>query len=261
MQVQPLVIEIRTVPGPRAEAYVDAQRWEPDSTLSRLDNPPKAITELKSPELRDVRLAEWTAAQKLKLDQSALRKKQQALDKAALYWWTAQVVAVATLDYQSGQSATFSDEDERRLLLTVFAALQNKYRDHYLVGKSCLEFDFPMLTGRGMAHNLPLPHQLLSGRVIHDVHDIFGWRTNGSQRSTIEDYAFGLGLEIPKAESTKALYQMATLGNEAAWAELEQSTLSEAKMTGEVMRRYYQEWSKDLTVQHPAFSIQPEIPF
>lgn len=235
---KPLILKIKTVAGERAEEWVDAQRWEPDSTLSKVDSPPKAITDIKTPELRENRLAEWREQQALKLEQSVLRKRQLATEKAGLHWWTGKVVSVAWVDVSTLEHGGYaSPEDEVACLRWLSVKLATK-PDCYVAGRSSVEFDFPFLVGRYLAHNLPLPRQLRHWGQVKDVHDMFGYKHLGSQRSTLEDYAFGLGLSLSDYQPTTDLYNQALLGNDEAVGELSRSALSEAKVVAEMYRRY-----------------------
>lgn len=238
---KPLVIAIKTAPNEGADAYINGQRLTPDSQLSPIDKPPRTIMDLKSEATRIKRIADWRAAQAIKLEQSVMQKRQALADKAGLHWWTARTLAIAFVDpmLRGGEPIVVAEEDERLLLSSFFALLTKLYPNHHLTGKS-KDFEVPFLVGRAMALDVGLPNHLFSRYQITDIHEIFGRTTQSSQRSRFQDYAFGLGIKTPDSiDSTTYLFDQTKLGNKKAWEELKNQAGKEAMTMAEIMVRYH----------------------
>ncbi len=237
--MKPLILTIKTAPGPRTEEFLESQRFLPDANLSPVDKPPRVITDLKNEKIREKRIADWKLAQSLKIEQSILQKRQDAYDKAGLRWWTGKVVAAALVSLtRKTIPVAFAGDDEGELLTALFNAIAG-YKDHYVMGKT-KEFDVPFVVGRALALNIGVPNALFSRYSLADVHEIFGKNTASTQRGKLTEYAFGLGMTVPETfDSPTALIEQLRMGREESAEELRRQASQEAKLVGEIISRYH----------------------
>lgn len=208
----PLAIDIETVPNQSADAYVDQEKFE-------------APANYKDPE---------------KISQAIMQKRQAALDKAALRWWTGKVICIGIVDVDNGWSEVLAGDDEAAILDDFFSLLSVKFRDYYLTSKSGKDFDFPFLVGRAMANNIGLPPQLFSRYQITDVNEIFGRHSTATQRGKLSDYAWGLGIDgkMGSGGDIGHWYNLARLGDEAAWKYIRDYCLRDTEIVAKILKRY-----------------------
>lgn len=236
--MQPIIISLMTVPSDQARGFLEAKTFEPDANLSPIDKPPKAILEIKGDVLREKRLKDWKFAQGIKLEQSVLAKRQKAMEDAGKRWWTARLVAVA-LKPLDGDPVAISGPKEKPILRQLFELLTDKYTSHTLVAKGGKDFHLPFLTGRAIAHDLGLPPQLYSTYPVNDIHELFGRSAMSTQRGSLEDYAFGIGLKTSDtSESAQYLMDQYALGSETALKQMQVQCSEEVTIISELLKRY-----------------------
>lgn len=235
-----LVLDIETVPNSRADAWVQKQRISPDPKLNGVDEPPSSIANLKTPELRDQRIAEWKAQQAIKIEQDVAQKRQKLYQSGGLRWWTGQVVCIGTWDQAEDRTAFYSGVDEADVLTRFFSDLAGKYALHVLVGKQSSDFDIPFLVGRAIALNLGVPDRLRPYYPISDVNDIFSRSHSCQQRGKLEDYAWGMGIDGKDGswEDVLPAYQAAVLGDANALKRIETYCQRDVEITREMWLRF-----------------------
>lgn len=164
-----LGLDIETVGnhGPRLEQWIETQQ---EYKLGNVKDPEKI---------------------KAKLEE----KKEELRRKAGLTWWTGKIVSVAVVSKDS--TYKFSGHNEQQILreLSNFFSGLDSHETHELWAKSGDIFDFPFLRGRYMANQLAIP-SILKGRELHEVDHIFGKSQASGQRGKLDEYAFGLGLDL-----------------------------------------------------------------
>lgn len=213
-----LVFDIETAPTKRGLLYL--------SDVA----PVKIDSRLKDPE-------------KIKEAKERARKKMQ--DKAALYWWTGKIHTICATDLIANKKYTFQDLKSERNLLIEFLSFLHDHDNYILIGKSSDKFDIPYLTGRALAHDLGLVHQLRSGRPITDVDRIFGFKSD--QQTTLDNYAFGLGLPL-KPMSGAEVFKLCQDGESKIIADYCEHDVF---ITSELLRRY----CKPFTVSDQSESV------
>jgi hypothetical protein len=164
--------DIETVPNSEAENWVNSQL-------------PKAPANYKDP---------------LKIAAKELENREKLRDKLALHWWTGRVVLIcASVD---GLNHSFISRDEVQILHW-FADFLKDHQISTLMGKSSDDFDVPFLVGRYIANDIGIPSVLqpYNNRVVQDIDQWFGHRS--SQQSTLENYAWGMGIRGKTASYKK----------------------------------------------------------
>jgi hypothetical protein len=223
-----LAIDIETVANDRAEAYaLSHERFE-------------APANYKDP---------------AKIEQAILAKRSASLEKAGLKWWTGKVVEICCIDTTGRLPPRhYFGEDEGKLLTAFGAGLTTDFKDHYMIGKSVLDFDFPFLMGRFLAHDLGIPSQLRPDNSyrLTDVDKIFGYSATSGQRGKLDDYAWGLGITGKTSHGSEvgALYNRILLGEEGAIQQLKDYCQQDTQIVVEMFRRY----AKVFTLQGENFS-------
>lgn len=240
-----LAFDIETVMNEGAKALFAEKEYKPDPALSSLDEPPQKITELKTPELREARLAEWKVTQAKRLEQSVLDQRQKDFDKAALYWWTGKIICVSCVD-EKGETSMWSGIDEKLILSQFFRTLVNVYPRHSLIGKHSQEFDIPYVIGRAMAHDLGLPdHFRLAKEPMTDVNRIFSARDSSPQVTSLKNYAFGLGLppKLGEGSEVSEWYAQALLGDDSYWEKIQGYCVHDSMLVLDILKRYQKPFS------------------
>lgn len=195
--------DIETVANERAAAYFANKVYEPAANL-------------KDP---------------IKIAQSIEEKKLKDIDKAALHWWTGKVICLSAKSLSSDDAGTFSGSDEKANLLAFFGAIASDAR---VIGKNGDSFDIPFLVGRCLYYDIGIHDCLRSYRDIQDVDHMFGFSSASDQRSTLANYAFGLGIEGKTSHGA----EVAGLYAEERWNEIRQYCAQDVEIVAEMVRRW-----------------------
>lgn len=204
--------DIETVPNERAEEIIDQQVFDPPANY-------------KDPEKIKAHLAE---------------AKRKAYDRAALNWWTGQIVSIAVSPPGEPSFVVCSD-DESHLVRAFFDYVLG-YPDLDLVGKSSDYFDTPFLIGRALALDLGLPLFLRRHHrgTITDVDQIFSFSASCDQRSNLANYAFGLGIEGKSGSGCQVAewFQRAVLGEKEYFKRIADYNVQDTLIVLEMMKRF-----------------------
>lgn len=165
-------------------------------------------------------------------------KREAAMEKAGLHWWTGKVISVAYRYIHSPEPATCIYSEEEEEVLMDFGKFLESQGDVQLVGKNSDTFDVPFLIGRYMAHDMGVPNGLFKGsNHIHDVDHIFHRSSVCSQRGKLSDYAWGLGLDgkIGSGNMVQDWYD-AEYGPD--WEIISKYNCQDTEIVAEMFRRY-----------------------
>lgn len=161
--------------------------------------------------------------------------------KAALTWWTGKVICICSWNQKDGKKGWHGD-DEQKLLEDFFSYL-NLNPHLTLVGKSSKDFDIPFLVGRALALNIPTPTQLRTNmwKDLVDVDEMFSFSRQCGQVSSLNNYAWGLGID-PKTGSGRDVADMytSTLIEPEEWNKIEDYCHNDVRIVQEMLNRYYQ---------------------
>jgi hypothetical protein len=166
----------------------------------------------------------------------------KALSKLGLHWWTGKVCSFALVNTDGGQEYYAFDEDERVVLNT----LSEIVKGSKIVAMTGEDFDVPFLVGRYMANNMAIP--TVFKNKIEEVNKYFGFSSSSGQRTNLNNYAYGLGIELKtgKGNQVQALYDAITLMNCKDSAKtLEEYNIHDARIVADMYNRYHKGASKD----------------
>lgn len=242
-----LAFDIETVMNERASALFQSKEYKPDATLATVDDPPQKILDLKTPDLKAQRLAEWKVSQELRLKQSVIDQREKDISRAALYWWTGKIICISCVD-EAGTPSVFSGTGEKKVIYDFFRCLETVYPHHTLIGKSSTEFDIPYVIGRAMHWELGLPQALRHAREpIADVNRIFSARDNCQQVSSLANYVFGLGLDekLGHGSEIREWYAMALAGDASYWEKIRTYCIHDSMLVREILKRYQKPFAVD----------------
>lgn len=176
-------------------------------------------------------------------------KRKSDYEDAALYWWLNQVVCITAIPLlDPDRAAAFYGDDEKKLLCDFFNQSFAWNSTPRLVGKSSKHFDEPVLVGRSLARDIGIPEFLRTTQSPRDVDDLFAFSSQCSQRSTLSNYAYGLGIsgKIGRGDDVAQWHAEATLGNADKWGLIAAYCLQDSKIVAEMMRRWMKPYvSKD----------------
>jgi len=176
--------------------------------------------------------------------------RQKDIDKAALYWWTGQIICITAIEIETGKDHTFSGPNERDVLSGFFGLLNGYvYRDptgkNYdetinvtLIGKSSELFDRPYTIGRAMYQNIGLPRCLQDKRPITDVNHMFSRSSACQQVGRLSDYAWGLNIDgkLSHGSEVQEMY------DNDDWDAINKYCLQDSAIVAEMVRRYTKEF-------------------
>lgn len=172
----------------------------------------------------------------VKIEADLLEKRAKDESKAALRWWTSQVICVSVVF--KGQPFVWSGVDEREVLKTFFDFMDPI--EATLVGKGSRDFDLPMLVGRCLALDMGVPNCLRKHRhPLEDVDHIFSYRPlQNEQCGKLSDYAWGLGIDgkLSAGSEVAAMYE------QGRWEELQNYCIQDSVIVDEMVRRYQKEY-------------------
>lgn len=215
-----IIFDIETNKNPLADSIVSQMKIKPLSTLK----PDKKIKDDEERKLDfDFRLAE-----------SITKKRNDAVDKAALHWWTGMVIQISasSLDGLECYSENINTIGGEKTLIESFFHWLYIVEATELLGKNAHTFDKPFLTGRAMFHEVKVANLIRPYRVT-DMDDIFG-KGYSSQTTTLDNYALGLGLDAKLLDSA-LIPEMAERGE---WDKIQAHCDQDLMITREIFRRF-----------------------
>ncbi len=179
-------------------------------------------------------------------------KRRTDYEDAALYWWTNQVVCITAIPTDEPDWAVaFYGDDENKVLRDFFDQVRVWSCSPRLVGKSSKHFDEPVLVGRSLAHDIGVPDFLRTTQYPKDVDDLFSFSSQCSQRSTLSNYAYGLGIsgKSGRGDDVAQWHAEATLGNADKWGLIAAYCLQDSKIVAEMMRRWMKPYESKNYIQ------------
>lgn len=199
-----------------------------------------------------------------KIEEHIREKRQRALETAALFWWTGRIVCICANPFGfDAEPVTFSGDDERELLSSFF----DWATDHYdtapfqIIGKSNDTFDNPYVVGRAMVHNIGIPSFLRPSGAIRDINHIFGFSSQTQQRTSLYNYAFGLGIKNKSMSGSDVagLYARIMMGEPELWSTLRDYCANDVDIVSEMLRR----WTNPYIIRSSYVRSNPplDIPF
>lgn len=205
--------DIETVANPRASLFFQNKRY-------------------KAP-------ANWK--DKDKIEAHILEQRHEDMQKAALRWWTGQIVCITMRPLRGHWNRkTVFGGDEAALLRQVFDILSAEKDKPHLLGKNGDTFDRPYTIGRALALNLGIPDLFRPYRPIEDINHIFGFSARCDQVGKLDDYAFGLGIQGKTGHGTdvQGWFNQAELGDESAWKKIAHYCADDDDIVHEMLRRW-----------------------
>lgn len=157
-----------------------------------------------------------------KIKKNIGEKLAKIKSEAALSWYTSRPITICLFDPVLNKSFSFNDPNPKDLLNNFCNTLVCDYPDHILCGKNSIKFDLPIITGWLIKYDLGVPEHFkrhLAGRPLQDIDNIFGFSTTmNSQISTLENYAFGMGIKGKTLEGSKVgdLYKLFQMTNDTS---------------------------------------------
>lgn len=211
-----IAFDIETVRNARSRAYYDAKEYEAPSNYKDPDKIKAAIEE----------------------------KRAADFAKAALTWWTAQICSIhASVVTDPEVSFGLSSDDEASLLIRFFCWLED-IGGFQLIGKSSADFDLPMLIGRAIALNIGIPSWWRANRSYEDVDQFFSRSHACGQRSSLENYAWGMGIDgkLGNGAQVQDLYEKALLSGD--WNEMNRYCRRDKEIAAEMIRRFFKTFER-----------------
>ena len=213
-----VLFDIETVATDRARTFVEQKVYDLPKNLLTPQDMPSVIRAIKDERRRADRYEMWQVEQREKIKNHVRLQQLKDLEKAALYWWQSKIVSIAWCHMHSdtcepiSRGSSCSDNEVVIIKSFIDAVFNSPYGTvHHLIGKNSKNFDIPYLIGRLIALNLGVP-DFLRARIssMGDIDEIFGSQSaRNSQITTLENYAFGLGMDgkLMKATKVESLYR------------------------------------------------------
>lgn len=144
---------------------------------------------------------------RLKSEEAIEKNLKEQFDKSGLHWWlnkivsiTAEVITHINKYPYIRRSEKFSrgSKDEASILKSFgdyLVDIDKGYLGISPVGKYSKGFDFPVIVGRFMAHDLGVPMMFYNQRPLRDIEEIFSPYGRNSQVTTLDNIAWGLGID------------------------------------------------------------------
>lgn len=198
-----------------------------------------------------------------KIEKYILEKRHEDEKKAALSWWTGQIVCINVRSILKGTSKTFVGAKEDKIIEAFFAYLEGEGR-FVLTGKSSEYFDKPYIVGRALSLDLGLPQCLRPYRPLEDVDQIFGFGSRADQASTLDNYAFGLGLKKKSGHGTDVQhwFNAATTGQDVeGFKKIAAYCADDVNIVAEMIRRWAKPWVNPATKDSTKAIEDAEVPF
>jgi uncharacterized protein YprB with RNaseH-like and TPR domain len=133
-----------------------------------------------------------------KIKKNIGEKLAKIRSQAALSWYTSRPVTICIYDSVNDLKFSFSNRNPKELLTEFCTKLALDYPDHVLIGKNSSKFDIPIIIGWLIKYDLGVPIHFKRDirEPITDIDHIFGRSTTmNSQLSTLDNYAFGMGIK------------------------------------------------------------------
>lgn len=235
-----LAFDIETVANARAGEYFQKKEYKPDPKYSDPEEIPAKILDLKTPELRENRMAEWREQQKLKIEKNILEKRQRDMDQAGLYWWTGKIVSICAIP-ENGQPHVWFATEEKAVLNSFFRQIEMDWKWYTPIGKSSQAFDIPFIIGRAMANDMGIPDMFrLAREPMLDINRIFSHSDSCPQVTSLDNYAWGLGLpgKTGKGNQVAEWYSLALQGDDKASEQLMAYNQQDTQLVIEILTRY-----------------------
>lgn len=183
---------------------------------------------------------------------------------AALHWWTGLVTCVGVGDLNKNVR-TFSFAGivnrqvvdpievlsvEKTLLVDLFKHLEENPGVE-LIGKRSRDFDIPYLIGRAMAHDIGIPLALRQHEPnkLLDIEHIFSTSRSCGQVCSLNDMAWGLGIDAKLGKGTDALDWF----REGLYDKIDTYCAGDVRITAEVFKRYNKVFTGGCVDDRPLF--------
>lgn len=205
-----IVFDIETVKNGRADEYYELKEYQHDRRLKD--------------------------EAKIKADIEKKREADKA--KAGLSWWTGRVASIAWAGWDKPERVfKFANVDEQAIIEIFFNEIQSKFGTPRLLGKNSYTFDEPFLVGRCIALNIGVP-PFLKQSGLSDVDSFFGKGSMCSQKTKLENYAWGMGIDgkTNKGSEVQAMWDADKL------KEISDYNAEDVRITMELAKRYYKDF-------------------
>lgn len=178
-----------------------------------------------------------------KIEQDLIEKKAKQKAFAACKWWMSRPVTIVVYDEYLDKFFSFSDPDPRTLLAHFCNMLVIDYPNHILCGKNSTTFDSPMVTGWLIRYDMGVPDHFkrhLRGLPLTDIDQIFGFGSRADQVTTLDNYAYGMGIEQKTMHGSEVghLYRSAQMGDATAMDTLVEYCKHDVRITSIMRRRF-----------------------
>lgn len=169
-----------------------------------------------------------------KIQKDIEAKRKADMEKAGLFWYTGKVICICTEDVMTGKKETFFEDKNEKKLLEDFQEFVRSSPNIELIGKSCTDFDFPFLKGRMLANDLDSIHKFAS-TPVNDIDKYFSLNRYGSQVSSLDTYAYGLGLDLKilHGEDVWPLFQ------QGEYEKIKEYCQHDTHIVAEIARKFY----------------------
>lgn len=207
-----------------------------------------------------------------KIEQSILERRQKDMDQAALHWWTGKIICICANVLVPGHKSADEDykpltligDDEKELLCQFFdklERLQERLGGIVVIGKSGDYFDLPFIVGRALAHDLGVPQALRTRDTVRDIDHIFSFSSQCDQRSSLDNYAFGLGLKGKTGHGSQiaGLYAQIQMGETDKWQVIGDYCANDTDIATTMLKRWIKPYICRNPVTKPVEEL--EIPF
>ena len=206
-----LVVDIETVANERSADYFASRKYE-------------AASNLVDPKKIEANIAEK-------------RAKDKAM--APLSWWVGQIVCISANNPITREKHSFAGKDERQVITGFYDFLLKKYPMTMLTGKQTKDFDFPYLVGRSLALDIGIPAHLRHPFEITDINQIFGFSSSSQQRTSLANYAFGIGIDGKSAHGSEMAGMYAKACETGSFQEIQDYCEQDTEIVAEMLRRYF----------------------
>lgn len=183
-----------------------------------------------------------------KIEQDLVDKKAKQKAFAPLYWWMNRPVTIVVYDEYIDKYFSFTDPNPQKLLAQFCNLLITEYPNHILCGKNSNTFDNPVVTGWLIKWNMGVPEHFkrhLRGLPLTDIDQIFGLGSLANQRTTLENYAYGMGIDGKSLHGGQVAdyYRAAQLGDETAMDTIVQYCKQDVKIQSEMRKRFLKNYT------------------
>lgn len=192
----------------------------------------------------DIKTGNTKDEEKLKAKIEEGRAKARA--SHGLSWVTGKVFCVSVINAERLDPVTFIGFEESVVLKDLAQYLNEFVPDtSKLFAKSGRDFDYPFLTGRYVANQIPLPSILKRGSALNDIDDLITFAKTSGQRGKLSDYAYGMGFDGKTMHGSQMQdeYNRAMLADKQSQATILTDIMKyceqDTRIVAEFLRRYY----------------------